>query len=64
MQTLYDYFKMLKELKIDVPVCVHYEYDLGGVEHGARELSKMKATDIFKAMKRDLDYAKKMWQEA
>ncbi|MCB0685379.1 MAG: sugar phosphate isomerase/epimerase [Saprospiraceae bacterium] len=58
------YFKMLKELKIDVPVTVHYEYDLGGVEHGDRQLSGMKAADIFKAMKKDLDYAKKIWREA
>lgn len=58
------YFKILKELKIDVPVTVHYEYDLGGVEHGERKLSGMKASDIYKAMKKDLQYAKKIWAEA
>jgi len=58
------YFKLLKELDIDVPVSVHYEYDLGGVEHGATELSGMSAADIFKAMKRDLQFARKTWKEA
>lgn len=58
------YFKLLKEFKIDVPVTIHYEYDLGGVEHGADKISGMKATDIFKMMKKDLDYAKKIWREA
>lgn len=58
------YFKILKELKVDAPVTVHYEYDLGGVEHGATKLSTMKATEIFKLMKKDLEYAKKIWREA
>jgi sugar phosphate isomerase/epimerase len=58
------YFKMLKMLKIQVPVSVHYEYDLGGVEHGARELKGMKSADIFNMMKKDLQFAKSKWQEA
>lgn len=58
------YFKMIKDLKIDVPVCIHYEYDLGGVEHGATKLEGMKASDIYKAMKKDLQFAKKIWLEA
>jgi sugar phosphate isomerase/epimerase len=58
------YFKIIKDLRIDVPVCIHYEYDLGGVEHGATKLEGMKASDIFKAMKRDLQFAKKIWLEA
>jgi sugar phosphate isomerase/epimerase len=58
------YFKMIKDLKIDVPVCIHYEYDLGGVEHGATQLERMKASDIYKAMKKDLQFAKKIWLEA
>jgi L-ribulose-5-phosphate 3-epimerase len=58
------YFKLLKARKIDVPVCIHYEYDLGGVEHGADKLSGMTATDVFKAMKKDLQFAKKIWQQA
>jgi len=58
------YFKLLKELDIDVPVSVHYEYDLGGVEHGATELTTMSKSEIFKAMKRDLQFARKTWKEA
>ena len=58
------YFKMIKDLKIDVPVCIHYEYDLGGVEHGATKLEGMKASDIYQAMKKDLQFAKKIWLEA
>ena len=58
------YFKMLKMYNIDVPVSIHYEYDLGGVEHGDRELKGIKAAEIFKMMKKDLLFAKRMWQEA
>ncbi len=58
------YFKLLKEFNIHVPVCIHYEYDLGGVEHGADKLSGMKSVDVFKAMKKDLAFARKIWQEA
>ncbi len=58
------YFKLLKQMNIRVPATIHYEYDLGGVEHGARELHDMKAADIFKMMKKDLDFAKAKWREA
>ncbi len=58
------YFKLLKAWKIDVPVCIHYEYDLGGVEHGADKLSGMTAAEVFKVMKKDLQFAKKIWQQA
>ncbi|NND31834.1 MAG: sugar phosphate isomerase/epimerase [Saprospiraceae bacterium] len=58
------YFKLLKMYRIDVPVSIHYEYDLGGVEHGDRQLKGMKAPEIFKMMKKDLQFAKQMWQQA
>ena len=28
------YFEMYKEMNIEAPVSIHYEYDLGGAEHG------------------------------
>jgi sugar phosphate isomerase/epimerase len=47
------YFKNLKESNFDGPVCLHYEYDLGGAEGGKRTLNIPKE-EVFKAMKRDL----------
>ncbi len=58
------YFKLLKQMKINVPVTVHYEYSLEGVEHGAKELSPAKHKLVFAAMKKDLEYAKQKWADA
>jgi len=33
------YFSLLKEYRVNVPASVHYEYPLGGAEHGATELT-------------------------
>lgn len=57
------YFKLLKEYKIQVPVSLHYEYPLGGAEHGASSITTDKQT-IFNAMKRDLMKLQQLWQEA
>lgn len=57
------YFKLLKAANIHVPVTIHYEYELGGVEHGATKLDGMKAPKIFKRMKKDLLFAKRIWKE-
>lgn len=57
------YFKMLKRLKIKVPVSMHYEYDLGGAEHGKSDLS-IDRKEVFKAMKRDLTRAREAWEKA
>jgi len=57
------YFKLLKEYKIQVPVSLHYEYPMGGAEHGASSISADKQT-IFNAMKRDLMKLQQLWQEA
>ncbi len=58
------YFSLLKKYKINVPTTIHYEYDLGGVEHGVRKLEGKSAKEIFEMMKKDLRYARKLWSEA
>lgn len=57
------YFGMLKELKINVPVALHYEYPLGGAENGATEIT-MKREDVFSAMRNDLATLKQYLREA
>ena len=58
------YFKKIKEYGIHVPITVHYEYDMGGAEHGDAELIGWTKEQVFEAMKRDLDKLKKFWREA
>ncbi len=57
------YFKLLKEYNIHVPISMHYEYPMGGAEHGASSISTDKQT-IFANMKRDLKKFKQLWEEA
>lgn len=57
------YFKMLKEFNIQVPISLHYEYPMGGAEHGASSISTDKQI-IFAHMKRDLNKLQQLWQEA
>jgi len=47
------YFRLLKQLNVRCPVSLHFEYPLGGAEHGSRELT-MKREDVLAAMKKDL----------
>jgi L-ribulose-5-phosphate 3-epimerase len=54
------YFSLLKKYKINVPVSLHYEYPLGGAEHGATEI-KVDKKVIFDAMERDLKWLHGMW---
>ena len=56
------YFALLKKMKINVPVSMHYEYSLEGVEHGIKELPVGKHKIVFDAMKRDLNWAREMWE--
>lgn len=58
------YFKVLKAFDLDVPVSIHFEYDLGGAEHGAREVSAAQRKTIFEAMKRDVQFARTTWKNA
>jgi sugar phosphate isomerase/epimerase len=53
------YFDLLKEYNFSGPVCLHYEYALGGAESGAKQLTVPKET-VIAAMRRDLQTLKKM----
>jgi len=57
------YFALLKEYNINVPVSLHFEYPLGGAEHGAFEI-KVDKKIIFDAMRRDLKWLHTMWKDA
>ncbi len=55
------YFELLKENKINVPISIHVEYDLGGAEHGGTPTIAHK--EVFKRIKHDLDFVRRMWTE-
>ena len=57
------YFKFIKQNKIEVPVCLHLEYPLGGADQGADKITVDKKV-VFDAMKRDLAKAKELWEKA
>lgn len=57
------YFRLLKKYEINVPVSLHYEYDLGGAEHGDHKISIPQKT-VFQTMKKDLDKARVLWKSA
>lgn len=57
------YFAVLKEYNINVPVSLHYEYPLGGAEHGGTEITVERKV-IFDAMKRDLQWLHNTWNAA
>ena len=58
-----NYFKLLKQYKINVPVTLHTEYPLGGAEHGAKEITCNKQV-VFNAMKKDLQKVRELWQQS
>lgn len=47
------YFGLLKQYALSVPISIHYEYGLGGAEHGARNLTVSRDV-VIAAMKKDL----------
>ncbi len=54
----YDLFlKEVKKLKSNEPISIHFEYDLGGAEHGSRKPS-MPAAEIYGSLKKDLLFFK------
>ncbi|MCF2950069.1 sugar phosphate isomerase/epimerase [Paraglaciecola aquimarina] len=57
------YFAILKSLDINLPVSMHFEYDLGGAEHGAKKIAGNGA-DVFAAMQRDVEQVRLLWQQA
>lgn len=57
------YFKLLKAANINVPVSLHLEYDLGGAEHGKKEIS-ISRDKVYEAMIKDLKTARTLWEKA
>jgi len=57
------FFSLLKEYKVSIPLSIHYEYPLGGSEHGNKELT-MKKEDVLATMKKDLETLKGYLKEA
>jgi len=47
---------LLKKYKINVPISIHYEYDLGGAEHG--KIPRMSKEKILEKMKKDIEFIK------
>jgi L-ribulose-5-phosphate 3-epimerase len=54
------YFALLKEYNINVPVSLHFEYALGGAEHGEFKITVDKKV-VFDAMRRDLKWLHDTW---
>lgn len=52
-----DYFKTIKELKINAPFTLHAEYDLGGANKGKSQITLPRET-VLNALKRDLNNLK------
>ncbi|WP_372755026.1 sugar phosphate isomerase/epimerase family protein [Mariniflexile sp.] len=57
------YFSLLKAYKINVPVSLHVEYDLGGAEKGLTKISIDKK-EVLKRIKKDLDFLQDAWKNA
>jgi L-ribulose-5-phosphate 3-epimerase len=57
------YFNLLKDHEVSAPISLHYEYPLGGAEHGATEI-KMGRAEIIQFMKKDLQTLRKWLKEA
>jgi L-ribulose-5-phosphate 3-epimerase len=57
------YLTLLKLYGINVPISMHYEYSLGGAEHGATSLT-IDRSDVIKAMQTDLNNFKVMLRTA
>ncbi len=52
------FFAILDDLEVNAPLSIHYEYDIGGAEHGAREI-KTAPEKVIAALKQDLIFLKK-----
>ena len=48
-----DYLKDYAALKIEAPISIHFEYDLGGADTGKKETT-MPKEEIFQKMQKDL----------
>lgn len=57
------YFGLIKEFNLNVPVSIHYEYPLGGSEHGASSLT-IDRKKVIASMRKDLETLKRYLREA
>lgn len=57
------YLGMLQDDKIDVPVSLHLEYDLGGAEKGSRE-PDISVEEVQAAIRQDIAALNVLWEEA
>ena len=53
-----EFLKEYATLKIEAPISMHFEYDLGGAENGRKEIT-MEPEKIYNMMKTDLDWLRK-----
>lgn len=53
-----EFLKEYATLKVEAPISLHYEYNLGGAEHGKTEIN-MDPEKIYGLMKTDLDWMRK-----
>ena len=51
------YFGLVKKLNISCPISVHYEYPMGGAEHGANKIT-LQREEVLSMMKKDLETLK------
>lgn len=56
------YFGLYKSLHIKAPVSIHYEYNLGGAEHGDRSPT-MGLDEISQRLKKDITFLKKRFKK-
>lgn len=57
------YFALLKKQNVQVPISLHYEYDLGGANHGATTLTTDRG-EVLAAFRRDLETLDRWLREA
>ncbi len=57
------YFSLLKKYKINVPVSLHVEHDLGGAEEGHSKITIPKK-EVLTRIKKDLVYLQEAWKSA
>lgn len=56
------YFELYKSLNIEAPVSIHYEYDLGGAEHGGKNPT-MSLVEINSWLKKDITFLKNQFEK-
>ena len=50
-----EFLKEYATLKVEAPISMHFEYDLGGAEEG-KKTTTMDPEKIYEMMKKDLDW--------